>query len=228
MHPLCMPLKRLETASAGKFPELDAAIPARTGQPAPVGGKGQSPHRVAMPPERLYAGSRPGLLHLPDANRAREVATGEHAPIRAPGQREDRTGMWHVLQGGAQLRIPEPDGGIMSATGEQTSIRSKGQADGGLGLPTRPEQGTTFDVPQLESTMPAPSSQRASIRAEGERRHNVRIGLPDQVQGLACLAPPPHFPPPAPSGPVLPAAADGDRYDGIKGLGKDALTQQGP
>src|SRR3989440_755580 len=146
-----MPLKRLQTASAGKFPQLDAAIPASAGQSAPVGGKGQAPHQVAMPGERLHAGSRPVLLPLPQPDRARDVATGKQAPIRAPGQREDRTGMRHVLQGGAQLRIPEPEGGLMSATGEQTSNRSKGQTGDALGMPARPERSTTGDVPQRDA-----------------------------------------------------------------------------
>src|SRR6266478_5314804 len=211
MHPLGMPLKRLETASAFEFPQLDAAIPARTGQPAAVGGKGQSPHPVAMPPERLDAGSRPALLHLPDANRALEAATGEPAPIRAPGQREDRTGMRHVLQGGAQRSLPEPDGGIMSATSEQTSIRSKGQTGGALGMPARPEHRATGDFPQLERAIQAPADQRAFVRAEGESPYHVRMGLPGQVQGLACLAPHPYFPPLAARGPVLSGAADGNR-----------------
>src|SRR5437773_12012615 len=94
----------------------------------------------------LHAASRPGLLPLPQPKRAREVATGEQAPMRAPSQREDRTGMQHVLEGGAQLRIPKPNGRIKSPTGEQASIRGKGQTGAALGLPTRPEQGATGNV----------------------------------------------------------------------------------
>ncbi len=51
-----------ETASAFSVPQLDAAIPARAGQSAAARGKGQSPHHVAMPGERLHAASRSGLL----------------------------------------------------------------------------------------------------------------------------------------------------------------------
>src|SRR5437764_7583166 len=103
-----------------------------------------------MPPERLHAGRRPGLAHFPQPNRARDVATGKQAPIRAPGQREDRTGMRHLLEERAQLRIPEPEGGLMSATGEQTSLRGKGQTADALGVPARPERSTTGDVPELD------------------------------------------------------------------------------
>ncbi len=62
MHLIRMPHQRLETASASRLPdlpELDGAIPTRAGEPAAIGGKGQSPHPVAMPPERLHAASRP-------------------------------------------------------------------------------------------------------------------------------------------------------------------------
>src|SRR2546428_3994107 len=135
--------------------------------------------------------------------------------------------MRQLLEGGAQVRIPQPDGRSIFPTGEQASIRSKGQTDDALGLPARPEQGTTFDVPQLDAVIKAPAGKPAFVRAEGKGPYHVRMGLPDQVQGLACLAPHPYFPAPAGCGPVLPAAADGDRYDGIKGLAKDALTDQG-
>src|SRR2546426_11445080 len=112
MHPLRMPSQRLNTASAFSVPQLDGAIPARAGEPAAVGGKGQSAYRVAMPLKCLHAASRSGLVPLPQPKRAREVATGEQTPIRAVGQREGRTRMRHLLEGGAQLRIPEPDGRI--------------------------------------------------------------------------------------------------------------------
>src|SRR5260370_6642456 len=95
----------------------------------------------------------------------------------------------------ASERTAQPDGGFRSPTGQQASIGGKSQTDGALRLPSCPEQGTTFDVPQLESTIPAPAGQRAFVRAEGEAPYYVRMGLPDQVQRLACLAPHPHFAP---------------------------------
>ncbi len=147
MHPLGMPLKRLQTASAGQFPQLDAAIPARTSQPAPVGGKGQSRYPVAMPLKRLHAGSRPGLLPLPQPQRAHDAATGEQAPIRAPGQREDRTGMRQVREGCAQLRIPEPDGRLIPTAGQRASIGGKSQAKQAVDWPNGPERGPTLYVP---------------------------------------------------------------------------------
>src|SRR4051794_2451275 len=109
-----MLLNRLQTAPAFDFPQLNGAIPARAGESAAVGGKGQSPHPVAMPLKRPHDASRPVRPPLPDRNRAREVATGEPAPLRAPCQREDRAGMRQRLEESAQLRIPEPDGRIQS------------------------------------------------------------------------------------------------------------------
>src|SRR5437763_13655924 len=85
--------------------------------------------------------------------------------------------MRHILEEGAQLRIPEPDGGLMSPTGEQTSIGGKDQTVGALGMPARPEQGTTFDVPELDAAIKAPAGERAFVRAEGEGNHNVRMRL---------------------------------------------------
>src|SRR5437868_896904 len=77
-------------------------------------------------------------------------------------------------------------------------------------LINKPEQGTTFDIPQRHAVIKAPAGKAAFVRAEGERRHHVRMGLPDQVQDVACLTPHPHFAPLAGCGPVLPATADGD------------------
>src|SRR5260370_3559595 len=79
MHPLGMPHQRLDTASAFEFPQLDAAIPARAGEPAAIGGKGQSANPVAMPLECLRAASQPGLLPLPPPDLAREVAAVQPA-----------------------------------------------------------------------------------------------------------------------------------------------------
>src|SRR2546421_7986386 len=117
--------------------------------------------------ERLHAASRPGRLPLPEPNRAREVATGEQAPIRAPGQREDRAGMRHLLKEGAQLRVPEPDGRIQSPTGEQAAIRSKSHAGGALRLPARPEQSTTVNFPELTlpSRLPLASVRSCGLKA---------------------------------------------------------------
>src|SRR6266566_4326858 len=85
MHPLRMSYKRLQTASVGEFPQLDRAIPARADENAAVRGKGQAAHQVGMPRERLHNANRTGSLPPPEPNRAREVASGEQAPIRAPG-----------------------------------------------------------------------------------------------------------------------------------------------
>ena len=48
-------------------------------------------------------------------------------------------------------------------------------------MPARPEQGTTFDVPELDAAIIARAGERAFVRAEGERRHHVRMRLPDEM-----------------------------------------------
>src|SRR5229473_4133908 len=95
-------------------------------------------------------------------------------------------------------------------------------------MPTRPERGSTLDVPELDATISASAGEQAFVRAESEGRGNIRMRLPDPVQGLACPAPQPHFPTPTSGGPVLPALADGDRPDGINGLGQDTLLEPCP
>ena len=134
--------------------------------------------------------------------------------------------MRHLLEEGAQLRVPEPDGAIKSPTGEQAAIGGESQTGDPLRLPTRPEQGPTGHVPQLDAAIRAPARGRAFVRAEGEAPDTVRVGPPAQVQGLACLMPYAHFSPLVSCSPVLPATADGDRCDDIKGLAKDALPHE--
>src|SRR5207237_63349 len=101
-------------------------------------------------------------------------------------------------------------------------------ASGPCPMPDQTEQGLTFDVPALDADIEAPTGKPPFVRAEGERHYDVCMRLPGQVQGLAELAPQPHFPTPTSGGPVLPAPTDGDRPDGIEGLRKDALLDQRP
>src|SRR2546421_38577 len=226
-----MPRKPLAQAQApclSPLPELDAAIPAGAGKNAAVGGKGQAAHPVAMCLKRLHAASRPARLPLPQPNRAHGVSTGEQVPIRAPGQREDRTGMRQLLEQGAQLRIPASDGRISPSAGELMAIGGKGQAEGALRMTARPEQGSTLDAPELDAAIEAPAGKPPFVRAEGERHHDVGMRLPGQVQGLAELSPQPHFATPTSGGPVLPTRANGDWPNGIEGLRKDALLDQRP
>ena len=135
------------------------------------------------------------------------------------------------LQVRATLSIPEPDGRIIASTSKQASIGSKSHTVDTVRMPACPEQGATSYLPELDAAIIAPAGQSASIRAESDSRHNVSMGLPDPVQGLARLLlphPHPHFSPLAASGPVLPVAADGHCPAGIEGLSKDALTHQRP
>src|SRR2546425_1970536 len=130
------------------------------------------------------------------------------------------------LQVRATLSIPEPDSRIISPTGKQASIGSKSHIVDTVRMPACPEQGATGYLPELDTAIIAPASQSASIRAESDSRHNVRMGLPDPLQGLACRFPHPHFAPLAGSGPVLPVAADGHCPAGIEVLGKDGVLER--
>ncbi len=172
-----------------------------------------------MPGERLHTESGSGLLPLPQPNVTIKAATGKPPPIWTPGQREDRTGIRQVLEGCAQLRIPEPDGRLIPAAGKRSSIGSEGQAKQAIDWPNGPEQGPTLYVPELDAAIKAPARQRAFVRAERDRHHDVRMRLPGQVQGLACLTPHPYFAPLAARGPILPALADVHRPDSIEVLG---------
>src|SRR2546427_12747519 len=51
--------------------------------------------------------------------------------------------------------------------------------------------------------------------------------LPGQMQGVALLAPHPHFSPRAARRPKRSPSADGHRPDSIKGLGKDGVAKGG-
>src|SRR6266699_2054734 len=126
----------------------------------------------------------------------------------------------------ARLPLPEPNRPSEVATGEQVPIGGESQTGDPLRLPTRPEQGPTGHVPQLDAAIRAPARERAFVRAEGEAPDTVRVGPPAQVQGLAGLMPYAHFSPLVSCSSVLPATADGDRCDDIKGLAKDALPHE--
>src|SRR2546426_7557142 len=82
--------------------------------------------------------------------------------------------MRQLREGGAQLRIPEPDGRIKSPTGEQASIRSKGQTEGALGLPSCPELGSETSsavrcLPQAFSVYWCVDALHADPRMSGVR-----------------------------------------------------------
>src|SRR5437588_2680481 len=110
---------------------------------------------------RGLGGVSSALSDLPQSNLTLNAAAGEQAPTRAPGQREDLTGMGQCLHLGATLEVPEPDGGIIAPGGQQAAIGSKSQALDALGMPARPAQRGTFEVPQLERVVPAPGGEQA-------------------------------------------------------------------
>src|SRR5260221_14433658 len=184
-HPVRMPRERLETASAFHIPQLDGAIKARAGELRAIGCEGQSPHPLGMPLEDGNAASRPGLVPLPQSNRALEIATDEPPPVWAPGQRADRSGMRHVLEGGAGPGIPEPDGRIQSPTGEQASIGGKSHPNDASGVPARPDQGATLYIPQLDAAIIPPAGQLPSIWAESQSKYVGAVSLPDPMESPA-------------------------------------------
>jgi len=227
MDPVCMPLKRVETASTDQVPESDRPIPTRAGQSAAVGGKGQSLHPVAMPGERLHAGGWLCCLEFPYLNTSIKVATGQVSAVATPGHRIHGDLGSDRLDVGAGCRIPEPYGRIIPATGEHLAIGGKGQIFDDVSLPSCPQQRTTLYIPQFDRPIPASRGQQPFVRAESQGSlHCVGMRLPDQMQGLASLAPHPHFSPRAARRPKHSPGADGHRPGGTEGLGKDALTDQ--
>ncbi len=93
MYPLCMPLKRVETAPAGHVPQFDGPIPTRAGELGAIRGKSQSPDPLSMSRKARDVGGRLCRPHPPHPNAPIEAATSKQAPIWTPGQREDRTGV---------------------------------------------------------------------------------------------------------------------------------------
>src|SRR2546421_13044276 len=141
-HPVRMPRKRLETASAGYVPQPDGPVPARARELGAIGCESKSRHPMGMPQEYLHAGGWLCPLQLPHPNASIEAATGEQLAVRAPGQRVHSAALTsqrlHVHAGD---RIPEPDERIIPAAGEQAPIRGKGHSVDAVRMPIRPEQG---------------------------------------------------------------------------------------
>src|SRR5258708_15747291 len=116
-----------------------------------------------MPGQDLDAGGSPAGRDLPQPNGARDVATGEEPPIRAPGQRGDRARMRHVLQGRAQRSLPQPDSRVMSPTGKNVSIRSKDQTVDAAGLTACPQLVPTLTITNIPYASPTPTAIRSII-----------------------------------------------------------------
>src|SRR6266852_1013859 len=197
LHPVRMPRERLETAEAFHVPQLDGLVPTRTRELGAIGGEGQPSHPVSMSRKSLHVGARLWYLGLPHPNVSIGAATGEQSPIGAPGQRVHRATLSRKpLYVHAAPRVPEVDEGVIPTTGEEAPIRGKGQTSDSSGLPARPEQSATGNVPQLDRVIPAHAGQLVSIRAESQSMYSSDVGLPDPVQGQACLCPHAHFPSP--------------------------------
>src|SRR2546429_9058387 len=154
-----MPIKRVETASAGYVPESDGPIPTRAGQLGAIRRKGQPQHPVRMSAERLHAGGWLCCLEFPYLNTSIKVATGQLCAVGAPGHRKDSTLGSYRFYVCAGLRIPEPDGRIFPATGEYLAIGGKGQIFDDVSLPSCPKQCAPLQVPQFDRPIPASRGQ---------------------------------------------------------------------
>src|SRR5687768_4072642 len=102
-------------------------------------------------------------------------------------------------------------GPIITTAGQDTPIRTERYTFDKARMLSRPAQDATGDVPQLDPAIPTPAGQCTAIRTKHERPYHVRVSPPHSVQGTTALGPHKHFPAPTSSGPVFPAAADGDR-----------------
>src|SRR5262249_20837644 len=200
-------------------PSLDRAIKTRACQLRAIGCEGQPCHPLGMSRKDLHLGTRLRLLRFPHPDTSIGAATGELLPIGAPGQRVHYAALTRkCLSLRAAGGIPQLDEGTPRAAGEHMSIRSNGHTEDTSGLPALPEQHATLHVPQLDRVIPTHADQGVSVRAEGKCKHTVDMGLPDQLEDLACLCPHPHLTPPIGGSPALPGPADGDRCDGSDGL----------
>src|SRR2546426_5077661 len=166
---------------------------------------------------------------IPEPDRLVTAATGQQAPIRAPGHRIDRAALaGQRLEALPRGDIPESDGGIISATGERPAIRSKDETMDASGVLPHPEQGPVLQVPQLDGPIPAPGGERLLIWTEGESLYRGGMRLPGQVQYLPAIAPHACSPAPAAHRTVAAIGARCHRPGRVKGLGKDRLLQGSP
>ena len=182
-----------------------------------------------MPGERLHAGGWPCGLEFPDLYTAIRVATGQVCTVGAPGHCKHDALVSDRLDVGAGLHIPEPYDPIISATGNHLAIGRKGQIFDEVGMPSCPKQRATLNVPQFDRPIPASRGQKPFVRAEGQGSlHRGGMRQPRQIQGVAPIAPHPHFSLRAARRPKHSPGADGHRPGGTEGLGKDAALEHSP
>ncbi len=179
-HLVCMSRESLAHTSAGYVPQFYCVIPASTCQSASVGCKGQPHYPVGVLPEGLYTGGWLCLLDLPQPNTTIKATSGEQVSIRTPGDRIDISRLLQGLQVRAAVSVPDLNGCASPAAGEHTAIGAKGETDD-ICMLTHPEQRAIVQVPELDRPIPTSSGQCPSVRAESEGRHDVDMGLPNQV-----------------------------------------------
>jgi hypothetical protein len=93
----------------------------------------------------------------------------------------------------------------------------------------RPEQGPTGCLPELDTAIEASTGKQAFVWAETKDIGIIGMSRPYKMEGLACIFPDAYLTASNSSGgsPVLPTATDHHTHDGIKGLGKGTVTEQG-
>src|SRR2546425_5145618 len=181
-----------------------------------------------MSTECLYAGGWLCCLELPYLNTSIIAATGQVRAVGTPSHRKDSTLGSYRFYVCAGCHIPEPDGRIFPATGEHPAIGRISQIFDDVIVPSCPKQRATLYIPQFDRPIPASRGQEPFIRTEGQGSlHYVGMRLPGQMQGVAPLAPHPHFSPRAARRPIHSLGADCHRPGSIKGLGEDGVTKGG-
>ena len=150
VHAVGVPRQRGAQGPAAHIPELDRAIPARTGKRAVIGRKVESVYPVRMAHQCIQAERRFGRPDRPQPDRPRHIAAREQLPIRTPCDLRDRAWMRQRLNLSAALEIPDPDDRVEPAAGKRAAIRRERHAVDPAGMPARPQQGSACGIPQRE------------------------------------------------------------------------------
>src|SRR5215470_4075761 len=91
-------------------------------------------HPAAMLREDLDTASRPARLPLPDADRARKVATGEQPSIGGESQASDPRRLPTRPEQGMTFYVPQLDAAIRAPAHERAFVRAEGEAPDRVGV----------------------------------------------------------------------------------------------
>jgi hypothetical protein len=171
-----MPLKRVETASAGHVPEFDRPIPTRAGQLDAIRRKGQPQHPVLMSTELLHAGCWLCSPQFPYLNTSIKAATDQVCTVGGKGQTFDDVSMPSCPKQRATLYIPQFDRPIPASRGQQPFVRAESQGSlhcVGMRLPG-PMQGVTPLAPNPNFSPRAGRRPKRSPGADGHRPDSMK------------------------------------------------------